>query len=942
MTTDGGRVEAAVSESRPRWHALEAADVLTRVGSSPEGLTTVEAASRRADVGPNVVERKRRESPLRILFRQVNDPLIWVLVASSLVAIIVGRLEDGLVVAAVVAINTTIGFVQELKASRAIEALSEMVPELTTVLRDGQPVDLPVADLVPGDIVMLASGNRVPADLRLLEAKSLRCEEAALTGESVPVDKSVAPVAEAASLGDRASMAIGGTLVAAGTGMAVTVATGARTELGRVAQLLEKAADLKTPLTLTLAKIGKFITIGVLVLAAVTVAVATARGVVAGQTLGAALVGSAMFAISLAVGAIPEGLPAIVTVALAIGVRRMAARGAIVRRLPAIETLGSTTIVCSDKTGTLTRNEMTVQQVVVGGRTIEIAGIGYEPVGAFSAGGKELPEPPSPLSELLRDAALASDATLDKASGRWQITGDPTEAALVVAAQKAGVDVAAARTASPRLDVVPFDSELQFMATLHGVAGSTPRLLVKGAPEVIAARASSRADGTMLDAAALDREVRTLADQGMRVLAIGAREWPGEVGGLGPEDAQDLELLGLVGMIDPPRPEAIEAIQACHAAGMTVKMITGDHPRTAAAIGRALGLITSEQAIAGDELEQMDDAELRRAVDRTHVFARVSPEQKFRLVCAMQSNGAVVAMTGDGVNDAPALKQANVGIAMGITGTSVAKESADIVLTDDKFTTIIGAVEEGRRVYDNLVKSLAFALPTNLGLALIVIAAVAFFPLDAATLELLQAITPTQILWINLVASVALAVPLAFEAAEPDVMRRPPRDPKASPLSGFVIFRTVLVAALMAAGAIGLSLYEYTHELGRGQPRLTAIANAQTMAVTAVVFFQIFYLLHCRSLHASLREIGVFKNPVVFMGIAALLGLQALFVYAPFMHSIFESTSLSIHQIALAALVGATILPVITLEKAIRRRRMRAARSVTEVGEHRQENRRRG
>ncbi len=909
---------------RQRWHALDVADVVSRLNSSLQGLTSQEAARRLEQVGPNLVRRRSRGNALLTFLRQLNDPLIWVLIASTALAMFLGKINDGLVVAAVVVINSFIGFVQEYRAGRAIAALTEMVPEHANALRDATATQLPVAALVPGDVVTFAPGDRVPADLRLIASRSLMVEEAALTGESGANQKSVPPVVDDTAIGDRTSMVYGGTLVAHGTGTGLVVATGEDTELGQVAELLNRAAKLRTPLAATLARIGQVIAIGVVAVAFLLVLIGTARALAAGVPLDAALADSAIFAITLAVGAIPEGLPAIVTVSLAIGVRRMAARGAIVRVLPAIETLGSTTVICSDKTGTLTRNEMTVQCVVVGGRSVNITGVGYEPTGVFVEGGAELPEAPREVRDLLRDAALVSDATLERRGQRWLITGDPTEAALVVAAHKAGIDVAAERFACRRLDVIPFEAEQQFMAVLRELPDGRKRVLVKGAPEIVVARTIKVPEGAPVDAAAIEQSVSALAEKGLRVLAIAAREWSDERKELRYEDIRNLAVLGLVGMTDPPRQEAIESVRACHSAGITVKMITGDHRLTATAIGRQLGLLgLGQAAILGTELEQLSDADLRHAAVSTNVFARVAPVHKLRLVGAMQQSGAIVAMTGDGVNDAPALKQANIGVAMGLMGTSVAKEAADIVLTDDNFATITAAVEEGRRVYENLVKALAFVLPTNLGLALILMFAVAFFPFDEVSRELLLPIQPTQILWINLIASVALAVPLAFEVAEPDVMSRPPRDPKASPLSGFVVYRTAIVAVLMAASATALWIFEYRHQLAAGQTRETAIADAQTMSVSAVVFFQMFYLLECRSLRSSIRALGVFTNRMVVLGIAALLGLQALFIWAPFMHLVLGSSAISIHQLALAAAVGATILPVLSVEKAIRRRARR-------------------
>jgi len=909
---------------RQRWHALAVADVVWRLESSLQGLTSQEAARRLEQVGPNLVRRRSRGNALLTFLRQFNDPLIWVLIASTAVAMFLGRINDGLVVAAVVLINSFIGFVQEYRAGRAIAALTEMLPEHANTLRDGTATKLPVAALVPGDVVTLAPGDRVPADLRLIASRSLMVEEAALTGESGANQKSVPPVVDDTAIGDRTSMVYGGTLVAHGAGTGLVVATGEDTEFGQVAELLNRAANLRTPLAVALARIGKVITMGVVVVVILTVLLGTARALAAGVALNMAVAESAIFAVTLAVGAIPEGLPAIVTVSLAIGVRRMAARGAIVRVLPAIETLGSTTVICSDKTGTLTRNEMTVQCVVVGGRSVNITGVGYEPTGVFVEGDAKLPEVPREVRDLLRDAALVSDATFERRGQRWLITGDPTEAALVVAAHKAGIDVAAERFACHRLDVIPFEPEQQFMAMLRELPDGSRRLLVKGAPEIVMARTIQVAEGAPVDAAATERAVRELAVRGLRVLAIAAREWSDDGNELRHEDIRNLEVLGLVGMSDPPRQEALESVRACHSAGITVKMLTGDHRLTATAIGRQLGLLGMGQtALVGTELEQLSDADLRQAAVSTNVFARVAPVHKLLLVRALQQSGSVVAMTGDGVNDAPALKQANIGVAMGLTGTSVAKEAADIVLTDDNFATITAAVEEGRRVYDNLIKALAFVLPTNLGLALILLFAVAFFPFDEVTRELLLPMEPTQILWINLIASVALAVPLAFEVAEPDVMSRPPRDPKASPLSRFVVYRTAIVAVLMAAGATALSIFEYQHQLAAGQAQEAAIADAQTMSVSAVVFFQVFYLLECRSLRSSIRALGIFTNRMVFLGVGALLGLQALFIWAPFMQVVFKSSAISIRQLALAVAVGATILPVLSLEKAIRRRARR-------------------
>jgi Ca2+-transporting ATPase len=677
--------------------------------------------------------------------------------------------------------------------------------------------------------------------------------------------------------------------------------------------MLATATSVETPLTRALASIGKIIATTVIAVSLVILAIGALRATAAGLPPLDAAREMLMFAIALAVGAIPEGLPAVVTIALAIGVQRMASRRAIIRKLPAVETLGSTTVICSDKTGTLTRNEMTLLEVwtPAHGRC-RISGVGYEPRGQFTRPGVPGVEAPPDVRALLEDAALCSDATLERAGERYAITGDPTEAALVVAAEKAGVRVSELRRERPRRDAIPFESEHQFMASLHDAADGA-RLVLKGAPEAIFRRCAETASR---DApAAAQAEVERLAAEGMRVLAVAARPWPHLDRPLEPDDAADgFALVGLVGMIDPPRPEAVAAIAACRQAGIAVKMITGDHRATARAIGRELGL-DADGALTGNAFAELDPAQQRQAARGTGVFARVAPEHKLRLVRTLQEQGEVVAMTGDGVNDAPALKQADIGVAMGITGTSVSKEAADVVLTDDNFASIVEAVEEGRRVYDNLVKSLAFILPTNLGLALVIVYAVLFFPFDAATRELLLPIQPTQILWINLIATVALALPLAFEAREADVMRRPPRDPRAPVISPFVIRRTVLVALLMAGGAIGLFQAEYGKYIAQGASEEAALAEAQTMAVTTVILFQVFYLLNCRSLHGSMRSIGLFSNRVVFAGIGAILALQLGFIYAPPLQAVFGTAALDGRDLLLAALVAAIVMPVIAFEK---------------------------
>lgn len=895
-----------------RWHAIPAERVLAALRTSRDGLPSTDARRRLAAVGPNVLPRARSAGVLELIVHQIKSPIVYVLLGAAGVALALGKGTDAAVVAGVVVVNTIIGFFQEHRAGKAIHALAAFVPETVTVLRDGVRAVCPAADLVPGDVVVLGAGDKVPADLRVVAAEDLRVEEAALTGESTPVSKQVDPVEEEAALGDRKDMAYGGTLVAAGTGAGVVVSTGAKTELGRIDALLRSTEEMETPLTRSLAGVGRGVTIVIGVVAAAIAAVAHLRGY---EPVDALLSG-----ISLAVAALPEGLPAIITITLSIGVQRMARRRAVVRRLPAVEALGSTSVICSDKTGTLTRNEMTVQALWTPAGEYALSGVGYAPEGRLSRGGEAVPAAPDDVRELAGAAALCSDATVRREGAGWAVTGDPTEGALVVAAGKVGLHADDLRADWPREGAIPFDARRRYMATLHRDTAGRQLVVVKGAPEVVVDRCASVASGRPIDRQAVLREVDRLAARGMRVLAVAVREPAPVVAALAPDDAfAGAALLGLIGMMDPPRPEAVEAVGACRKAGIAVKMITGDHRATAAAIGRELGLLAEGgAALTGAEIGHLSDQDLRDAAVRHEVFARVSPEHKLRLVKALQGAGQVVAMTGDGVNDAPALKQADVGVAMGVTGTAAAKEAADIVLTDDDFATIYAAVEEGRRVYDNLVKALAFILPTNIGQALTILIATVAFPIVDGTP--LLPILPLQILWVNLVTSVALSLPLAFEAKEPDLMERPPRARGEPILGAFVLLRTVLIGALMAAGTVGLFLVDYLREVEAHAPGGLALRESQTIAVNTLVLFQVFYLLTCRTLRGPLMEIGPRQNLLVYAGIAGLLLLQAAFVYLPFMHGLFDSAPLPATEWARSAAVAAMALPVMGLARMLEER----------------------
>ncbi|WFM70760.1 HAD-IC family P-type ATPase [Halomonas sp. CKK8] len=710
-------------------------------------------------------------------------------------------------------------------------------------------------------------------------------------------------------------MAFGGTLVTAGTADGVVVATGAASELGRISRLLSETTELQTPLTRRLARLARVITLAILVVAALIFLV--------GMWRDNPFLDSALAAITLAVASIPEGLPAVITIASAIGVQRMARRQAIIRHLPAVETLGSTTVICTDKTGTLTRNEMTVETLWVPEGEIELSGVGYAPEGELYRDGQTLDPLPEDIQQLLIAGLLCNDAQLTSEGGRWRIVGDPTEGALIVAASKVALDADRLRQTFLRNDEIPFSSESQFMATLHEPPEHPATVYVKGAPEVIAKMSPAFFDGQPMSIEAVHEAAHELAGRGMRVLAM-AMATPASDTELEALSWQhELRFLGLVDMTDPPREEAVKAVRSCQQAGIIVKMVTGDHAETARAIGRSIGLLDcadiGDEVVTGRQIEAASDDELIALSSSTNVFARVAPEHKLRLVKALQANGQVVAMTGDGVNDAPALKRAEIGVAMGINGTAVAREAADIVLADDNFATISAAVEEGRRVYDNLAKSLAFILPTSLGQAMIILVAVLFFPITDG--HLLMPIEPVQILWVNLVVAIALALPLALEAREPGLMQRPPRPPNEPLLSTFLVLRTFLVGALMTAGAVWLFFREYHADLLAGVSTDQARSAAQTAAVTTIILFQMLYLLNCRSLTQTFWRIGLFSNRWVYIGICATLGLQLAFVYlAPF-NRLFHTRPLDAADWVMSAAVALGGFLIISMEKWLWRRK---------------------
>ncbi|MFE3869544.1 cation-translocating P-type ATPase [Flavobacterium sp. LS2P90] len=894
------------------WHSVSYNHVLENLNTSSKGLNSTEAGKLLKMVGPNILHRQNRESAFKILLRQFLNPLIYVLLAAAILAITMGKITDGIVVFSVIIINAIIGFVQEYQAGKTIQGLLQLIPENATVIRDGKQKNIRAAELVPGDYVLLQAGDKVSADMRLTFVKNMQCNESILTGESLPVEKNTDIIDADAGVADRKNMVFSGTLITSGTAEGVVVLTGINTEIGKISALLQTTTSVKSPLTKSLEKIARGITYAIILVGILVFLIGIFRNYT--------FIDAIFFAITLAVAAIPEGLPAVITIASAIGIIRMAKRQAIIRHLYAVETLGSTTVICSDKTGTLTLNEMTVQVLWNGKQKFNVTGVGINTDGEIlkNDSGEEGNE--EEIGELIRAAALCNDATLHKKEGHWKSVGDPTEVALIAVAGKFGINEDELRNKWPRLDELPFDSAKKIMATLHQSPSEEKIIYLKGAPEsVIPLLLNSEKSLMSFDTEQVRMEALQLAGTGMRVLAFACRKVDSKHSALiMEEDLCEFTFLGIQAMSDPPRLEVKEAIDSCHNAGITVKMITGDHPATAAAIGRELGFMNAERVITGKELQNLNTQELQEIVKNTNIFARVSPEDKLNLVKALQANGEVVAMTGDGVNDAPALKRADIGVAMGITGTAVAKEAADMILADDNFESIKAAVEEGRRVFDNLLKSIVFLLPTSIGLGLVIFIAVLFFPSEGGIL--LIPMQPVQVLWINLITAVALSLPLALEAMEPDVMNRPPRKPNKPLLSSLIIFRMILVSLVMAGGTIGLFLWEYNIELSMGMAHSQAISEAQTMAVTAMVLFQVFYLIDCRSLNFSVNKIGLFSNPFIYIGIATVLFVQAAFVYFPFMNRWFHSSPLKAEAWGVSAMVAFSILIIISLEKWIRRK----------------------
>ena len=882
----------------PDWHACDTDTAFAKIASTPDGLTSQEIVQRLQDFGPNQLKPQETQSPLMRFLTQFHNVLIYVLLGAGIVTSLLGHWVDSGVIFGVVIINAIIGHIQEGKAEKSLDAIRNMLSQQAMVKRDGRFISLPAEELVPGDIVSLQSGDKVPADLRLFKTRELHIEEAILTGESLPAEKAVLPVPADAGIGDRSNLAYSGTLVTCGQGQGLVIATGDNTEIGRISGMLRHVQTLTTPLIKQMDVFGQWLTIGIGGLAAITFGYGILfQGYSASDMF--------LAAVGLAVAGIPEGLPAIMTITLAIGVQRMARKNAIIRRLPAVETLGSVTVICSDKTGTLTRNEMTVTTVTTATGIVEISGSGYDPHGTFMLDGVEISLDHHPqLHEMAQAAMLCNDASLSETDGLWHMQGDPTEGALVTLALKAGLQQGYLQSQFPRIDTIPFESEHRFMATLHHDHAGHSFVCIKGAPERIMEMCRfERKDGEdkPLNHAHWEACMNSVAGRGQRLLAIAFKTVSSEQKSLAFRDVDsNLILLGMVGIIDPPRDEAIAAVKSCQEAGIRIKMITGDHAITASAIGAQMGIGDGNSVVNGIEMSKYNGDELQQIAERTSVFARVSPEQKLQLVTALQASGEVVSMTGDGVNDAPALKRADIGVAMGINGTEVAKEAAEMVLTDDNFASIACAVEEGRTVYDNLKKSIMFILPTNGGEAFIIIAAI--------VMGTALPITPAQILWVNMITAVTLALTLAFEPSEQNVMQRPPRDPREPILSGFLIWRIAFVSLIIVVGTFGLFLWE----LDQGAP----LNVARSVAVNTLVMFEIFYLFSARFLLApSLTREGLTGNCYVLYAISLLIVFQLAFTYLPPMQLMFATANMSAEAWLRVVIVASSVLFLVELEK---------------------------
>src|SRR5256886_6978068 len=920
------------------WHALRAEAVLQRLDSSPLGLTSREAAQRLSRFGPNELVQTAKVSPLRILLSQFIDVLVIVLIIAAVISATLGLLQgetadlyDAVLIIVIVIMNAILGFVQEYRAERSLEALKSLAAPKAHVLREGGIVAVPSRAVVAGEVVVIAAGDWVTADAWFLEVASLRVNEASLTGESLPVSKAVEPQPRDSFLGDRKNMVFMGTTVDGGRGKAVLVETGMATQLGKIAGLVQQESKHDTQIQKQCDRLGRQIGVAVLLAAGLIFAIGLLREPGHVELL-------FLTAVGLSVAAIPEGLPAIVTISLALGLQRMIRRGALIRKLPAVEALGAASVICSDKTGTLTKGEMNVRVVVAGTVDYEVIGEGFDPSGVVRTDGQAADLAAHPgLRPLLECGVLCNDAVLRRDGTRWVVEGDPTEGALLVAARRASLDPEAIRARWPRVAEIAFTSERKKMSTLHAQLSEsdlrevlslpegerlrrlhgTPAVLhVKGAPERILASCSHHiVDGERKALSDFDRSQyqfrnQEMATRALRVIGFAVREFQADLPPLGEEALEtDLTFLGLAGMMDAPRSDAIEAIRRCKKAGIPVVMITGDHKLTAMAVAREMGILgEGDLAFTGEELEKMSDEELLRQVERIRVYARVAPEHKMRIVDAWKKAGHIVAMTGDGVNDAPALKRANLGVAMGITGTDVAKESADMVLTDDNFASVVAAVEEGRGRYENIRKFGAFLLSANAGEVLIMFTAT----LAIADPKFLPFFAPVQLLWINLVTDGLPALALGVDPYPTDIMQRPPRNPKEGVLSRDILFLIVVVSGILTAGTLGV----FFLELREGADP----TRAQTVAFTTIVFFELFLVFAMRSPRQTIWEIGLFTNTKLILAVLGSMLLQAAVIYIPFLHGVFGTAPLTVLDWVETLLISFSAFAFVDVLKVVRRR----------------------
>lgn len=892
-------------QNEKSWHALEVEAILGELQSDlHKGLGNKQVLEHRELYGQNMLTAKAQKSKFILFLQQFNQPLVYILIAATIVTALLGEYIDSAVIFGVILINSIIGYVQELKAIKAIEALAKMGKVQATVMRDGEKISVDAKELVVGDIVLVYSGDKIPADIRIVKSKELRVDESSLTGESVSVEKDPQLLDQETVLADRDNMAYSSSLVTSGSATGVVVAVGNDTQIGQINTMIADADILETPLTLKIAGFSKILLYIILGMAFITFAIGVLKGGEASEMF--------LASVALAVAAIPEGLPAAMTIILAIGVSKMATQNAIIRKLPAVETLGSTTVICSDKTGTLTQNEMTVKQLYSGSNIYKLDGVGYSSEGEIKSEDGSDYKGNKALDETLKAGLLCNTSNIVKEGTKYKVVGDPTEAALLVSASKAGYEKEYVEDELVHIDTLDFDSAKQYMASYYGKKDkSSSHIYLKGSLEKILERCDVMldADGkeVPIDKETITKQLENMASEGMRVLAFAYMSVGYWIESLEHHHVENgLVFLGLQAMIDPPRAEIKSSVESCHKAGIGVKMITGDYKITALAIAKMIGLTIDPQqsSLSGSELENMSDEELLEVIENVNVYARVTPEQKLRLVKLLQQKNNIVAMTGDGVNDAPALKQANIGVAMGITGTEVSKEAADMILTDDNFTSIKNAVEEGRGVYANIIKFITWILPTNVGQGLVVVFAVLF--------GLNLPLSPVQILWVNMTTAVLLGLMLAFEPKEQGLMDHPPRDVDEPILSNTLLTRVLYVGGLLLV----MSFFTFWYVQNRIEG--ATIEQARTAAVSIFIFGQTFYLFNCRSMYLSMFKLGVFANRWLIFGIGMMLVSQLLFIYAPFMNLLFSTAPIGLEEWLIIFISSTIIYTIVEIEKAIR------------------------